>query len=63
MLINGFLDFVKDFDPDVIVGFNSNRKIIPFLVERSKRIGLEFSSGRLDSMPRGSVYGHQSVKG
>ncbi len=63
LLIDDFLDFIKDFDPDIIVGFNSNRKIIPFLVERSKRIGLEFSVGRLDSVPRGSVYGHQSIRG
>jgi len=62
-LLNSFLDFVKKFDPDVIVGFNSNRKIIPLLVERSKRIGLAFNIGRLDSEPRGSVYGHQSIRG
>ncbi|MEM2506873.1 MAG: DNA-directed DNA polymerase [Nitrososphaeria archaeon] len=63
ILVNNFMSFVKDFDPDVIVGFNSNRRIIPFLIERSKRIGLEFKIGRLDSVPRGSVYGHQSVRG
>ncbi|MCX8189168.1 MAG: DNA-directed DNA polymerase [Nitrososphaeria archaeon] len=63
ILVNNFLNFIKEFDPDVIVGFNSNRKIIPFLIERSKRIGLEFSLGRLNSVPRGSVHGHQSVRG
>ncbi|MEM3786943.1 MAG: 3'-5' exonuclease, partial [Nitrososphaeria archaeon] len=31
ILVNNFMSFVKDFDPDVIVGFNSNRRIIPFL--------------------------------
>ncbi|MGB9727236.1 MAG: DNA-directed DNA polymerase [Nitrososphaeria archaeon] len=62
-LLNSFLDFVKKFDPDVIVGFNSNRRIIPFLVERSKKLGLAFNIGRLDSEPRGSVYGHQSIRG
>jgi len=63
VLVGEFMEFVRVFDPDIIVGFNSNRKIIPFLVERCKRVGLEFKIGRLESEPRGSVYGHQSVRG
>jgi len=59
----GFLGLVEKFDPDVLVGFNSNRRVIPYLVERGRRIGAPLSVGRLRSEPRQSVYGHQSVEG
>jgi DNA polymerase I len=62
-LLRGFIDLVRDYDPDVIVGFNTNRRILPYLTERCRRLGFGFAIGRLDAEPRTSVYGHQSLQG
>ncbi len=62
-LLRGFIDLVEGYDPDVIVGFNTNRRILPYLTERCRRLGFSLSIGRLGAEPRTSVYGHQSLQG
>lgn len=62
-LLRGFMSFVKDYDPDVVVGFNTNRRLLPYLTERCRRLGLSLGIGRLGAEPRTSVYGHQSLQG
>lgn len=62
-LLESFVEFVRKYDPDVVVGFGTNRRHIPYLVERCRRLGITFSIGRLGAEPRTSVYGHQSVQG
>lgn len=62
-LLESYVKFVREYDPDVIVGFGTNRRHIPYLTERYKRLGLTFGIGRLGAEPRTSVYGHQSVQG
>ncbi len=61
--IEGFLKYVTDFDPDVIVGFDSNFFDFPFLIGRTKRLRVGFPLGRDGSEPHPSVYGHISVAG
>jgi DNA polymerase I len=62
-LLKDFVEFVKGFDPDVIVGFESNRLDWPYLIQRSKVHKFKMSVGRDSSEPHTSVYGHVSVTG
>jgi len=62
-LIEEFVNFIKDFDPDIIVGYNSNRFDWPYLVERAGRLGVKLDIGRNRGEPHTSVYGHISIAG
>ncbi len=62
-VIEGFVDYVRRFDPDVIVGFGTNRQDWPYLIERAKRLGLKLHVDRVETEPHTSVYGHVSVTG
>ncbi|RLF16076.1 MAG: DNA polymerase II [Thermoprotei archaeon] len=61
--LEGFTSFVKEYDPDVIVGYNSNYFDWPYLVDRAKRIGLKLDISREGTEPQPSVYGHYSIVG
>ena len=45
-LIEKFVEIVKREDFDVIAGYNSSNFDIPYLIERSKRVGAKFELGR-----------------
>ena len=63
-VIRRFVEAVREYDPDVIVGYNQNRFDWPYLLERSKVLGLRLDVGRkIGSVPVTSVYGHVSVPG
>ncbi|MEM2892732.1 MAG: DNA-directed DNA polymerase [Candidatus Bathyarchaeia archaeon] len=62
-LLREFISFVESYDPDVVVGFNTNRRLLPYMAERCRRLGFRLSIGRLGAEPRTSVYGHQSLQG
>ncbi len=62
-LLRGFIELVQAYDPDVMVGFNTNRRLLPYIAERCRRLGFTPSLGRLGAEPRTSVYGHQSIQG
>lgn len=63
-VIDEFRRFMLEYDPDVIVGYNSNRFDWPYLVERSKFIGTRLDVGRrIDGEPTTSTYGHVSIPG
>lgn len=60
------LAFVKDlveFDPDVVVGYNSNRFDWPYLLERCRLHGIGLDVSRGGGEPSPSVYGHYSIVG
>ncbi|NPA97452.1 MAG: DNA polymerase II [Crenarchaeota archaeon] len=62
--IRRFVEFVQSFDPDVIVGYNSNSFDWPYLLERCRYLGIRLEVGRRrGAEPRQSVYGHISVPG
>lgn len=63
LLIKEFVDFIKEFDPDIIVGYNTNRFDWPYLIERSRYLGISLSVSRTGSSPAPSVYGHYSIMG
>ena len=62
-LLTSFVEYVQKFDPDVIVGFNSNRMDLPYLIQRSKKNNIKFGLDRMGGEPHTSVYGHVSVVG
>lgn len=62
--IKKFIDFVQSYDPDIIVGYNSNRFDWPYLIDRCRYLGIKLEvSRRRGAEPRQSVYGHISVPG
>ena len=62
-LIEEFVGYIQSFDPDVIVGYNSNRVDWSYLLQRSKKNGVKLSVDRIGEEPHTSVYGHVSVVG
>lgn len=63
-LILEFIDYVKKYDPDIILGYNSNRFDWVYLVNRAKHLGIKLDVGRkVDGEPRQSTYGHISIPG
>ena len=62
-VLNSFTRLVHEFDPDIIVGFESNRTHWPYLAERSKCLNKTLSVGRDSSEPHTSVFGHVSITG
>ena len=63
LLIKSFTGYVKQFDPDIIVGYESNRLQWQYLADRAKKLGLDFFVDRADTLPHMSVYGHISITG
>lgn len=62
--INEFVSYIKTFDPDIIVGYNSDGFDWPYLIERSKYIGVKLDvTRRVNAVPKTSTYGHVSVPG
>jgi DNA polymerase I len=61
--LRGFVEFVRSYDPDVVVGYNSNNFDWPYLAERARTVGVPLRLDRLGGLPQQSVYGHWSVVG
>jgi DNA polymerase I len=62
-LLAAFMDYVQNFDPDIVVGYNVNGHDWPYLNERCKKIGLRLYADRAGTEPHTSVYGHVSITG
>lgn len=62
-LIRKFVEYIRSFDPDIILGYNSNGFDWPYLAERARRLGLSLSIDRMGGQPQQSVYGHWSILG
>ncbi|MCX8207012.1 MAG: DNA-directed DNA polymerase [Methanothrix sp.] len=45
-LLSRFVSVINDYDPDIIVGYNSNEFDIPYLRERASRLGIDMDVGR-----------------
>jgi DNA polymerase I len=61
--MKAFAEHVKKYDPDILVGFDSNRTYWPYLIQRSNRVGERLPMGRDGSEPHSSVFGHVSITG
>lgn len=62
-LLKSFIDYVNSYDPDIIVSYGSNSRLIPYLLERAKRNGLKLCIDRVRGEPHTSLYGHISITG
>lgn len=62
-IIESFVAYVKEFDPDIIVGYGSNSHDWQYLITRAKKHGVKFLIDRTETEPHPSVYGHVSVTG
>ncbi|ACB40247.1 DNA-directed DNA polymerase [Pyrobaculum neutrophilum] len=62
-VLRSFVEFVKSYDPDVVVGYNSNGFDWPYLAGRARAIGVPLRVDRLGGLPQQSVYGHWSIVG
>jgi len=62
-VISNFVNYVKRYDPDLMVGYGSNKFDWPYLLERSKLSGTKLVVDRMRSVPHTSLYGHVSVTG
>lgn len=62
-LLEAFVNYVRNFDPDLIIGYGVNRQDWPYLNERCKKLGLKLSVDRAGTEPHRSVYGHVSITG
>jgi DNA polymerase I len=62
-VLEAFVKHVRDFDPDIIVGYGINRQDWTYLTARAKKLGVKFFVDRIATEPHMSVYGHVSVTG
>jgi len=62
-IITSFVEYIRKFDPDLIVGFGTNSHDWPYLIARAKKHGINLTVDRTDTQPHTSVYGHVSLTG
>jgi len=62
-ILKSLVKIVGEKDPDVIVGFGTNRIQWSYLEERAKRLRVKPALGRLGAEPRTSIHGHVSIRG
>ncbi len=62
-IIEDCIKYVREVDPDIIVGYETNREVWPYLLTRSKILGIKLSVDRAGTEPHMSVYGHISITG
>lgn len=63
LVLKAFMNYVKSFDPDVIVGYGVNKQDWEYLRERCRKLGFTLSVDRAMAEPHTSVYGHVSITG
>jgi len=62
-VLEEFVRYVRDFDPDIVVGYGTNRQDWPYLTARTKKLGVKLFVDRANTEPHMSVYGHVSITG
>jgi DNA polymerase I len=62
-VLEDFAGYVRNFDPDVMVGFGSNSQDWMYLNDRCRRHGLLLHVDRAKTELHTSVYGHVSITG
>lgn len=62
-LVSSFTASVTEFDPDVIVGYGTNKSQWPYLTKRAKANKHRLAVGRDKSEPHTSLFGHVSITG
>jgi len=62
-VLEAFIKYVRDFNPDVIAGYGTNRQDWFYLTARAKKLGVNLFVDRVNTEPHMSVYGHVSITG
>ena len=62
-LIQEFIAYICQFDPDIIVSFGANVQDWDYLIKRSHRLERTFDVDRGNKEPHTSIYGHVSFTG
>jgi len=62
-ILEACINYVRNFDPDIIVGYGVNGQEWPYLKERCKKLGLRLTVDKEKTEPHTSVYGHVSITG
>lgn len=62
-LIQQFIAYIKEFDPDVIAGYGANKVDWQYLRGRSHKLKMKLNFDRAKLEPHTSVYGHVSITG
>jgi DNA polymerase I len=62
-IIEQFISYVRQCNPDLIVGYAVNEKDWPYLVDRCRRLRLHLYVDRTKTEPHRSIYGHVSITG
>ena len=62
-ILESFIKYARSFDPDIIVGYETNRQDWPYLLGRSRKLGVNLFVTRANSEPHTSIFGHVSVTG
>ena len=62
-LMESFIRYIKAFDPDIIVGYQTNQQYWQYLTDRATTLGIKFLIDRAGTQPHRSVYGHVSITG
>ena len=62
-IIQHFVEYVCQFDPDIIVSFGANARDWDYLIKRSHRLERTFDVDRGRKEPHTSIYGHVSFTG
>ena len=61
--LESFIECVRSYDPDIIVGYDVNGKDWSYLRQRCEKLGLRLFVDRTKTEPHQSIYGHFSVTG
>ena len=62
-VIQQFIEYMRGFDPDVIVSYGGNSTDWNYLIKRSRKLDRTFDVDRGCKEPHTSVYGHVSFTG
>ncbi len=62
-VIQAFIDYIRQFDPDVLASYGANTVDWSYMLERSHKHGMLFDFDRAGFEPHTSMYGHVSVTG
>ena len=62
-ILEQFMHYIQQFDPDIIVGYGVNNQHWSYLRERCKKSGLHLYVDRANTEPHTSVYSHVSLTG
>ncbi len=50
-MLEGFINIINSYDPDIITGYNINNFDFPYILERMRKLGVRSSFGRCNTKP------------